>query len=201
MQTIDTPIQGNPDNGRKLMLNRKKGNCISCHILPDAPLPGNVGINLSTIGKWDRNDEYLFNYIYDARIYNPVTVMPPWGTNSILTKDEIKDIVSYLKTLQKPAKFDTPNENPENRVVSIEARDNLDEFENPGMFAVTLGEKLYNQSGTTGKSCQSCHDKPETIFAKWAVNMPKVESRLGKVIGVEEFVTRHARATTGAGYC
>jgi len=200
IQTIDTPIKGDPVNGKKLVTTRKKGNCVSCHILPGASFPGNVGINISSIGKWGLPDEFLFNYVYDARIYNPRTVMPPWGTNGVLTKTEVMDIVSYLKTLTQPVKFDSPEQNPEKRPVPVETRDNLDEFENSGMFAVDLGEKLYTQKGPKGQSCQDCHGKPEKAFAKWAVNMPKVEPRLNKVLGVEEFVTRHARVTTGAEY-
>lgn len=200
IQTITSPIQGDPVNGQKLVNNRQKGNCVSCHILPDASFPGNVGINISSIGKWGLPDQFLFNYVYDARIYNPHTVMPPWGTNGVLSKQEIMDIVSYLKTLKKSVKFGSPEQNPNKRPVPVETRDNLDEFENSGMFAVDIGEELYTQQGPKGKSCQDCHGKAEKAFGKWATHMPKVEPRLNKVIGVEEFVTRHARVTTGAEY-
>ncbi|MEN8218226.1 MAG: sulfur oxidation c-type cytochrome SoxA [Pseudomonadota bacterium] len=200
IQPVDLPIKGDPANGRKLMTNRKKGNCAACHIFPDVSLSGNVGLNISTVGNWGLPEELLFNYVYDARIYNPTTVMPPFGSNKILNKSEIMDIVSYLKTLTKPVKFDNPEDNPEKRPVPVETRDNLDEFENPGMFAVAVGEELYSQVGPKGKSCQDCHSEPEKTFSNWAVHMPKVEPRLNKVLGVEEFVTRHARATTGAEY-
>ena len=30
-------------------------------------------------------DEWLFNYVYDGRVYNPDTVMPPWGRHGFLT--------------------------------------------------------------------------------------------------------------------
>jgi sulfur-oxidizing protein SoxA len=192
-------LKGDPKKGAKTVVNRKRGNCIACHVMPGA-LPGNVGIDLSTIGSWQRTDEQLFNYIFDPRIFNPNTVMPPWGANNMLTKQEIIDVVAYLQTLKTPVKFKDKNENPNQRPAPIEERDNLDEFENPGMFAVTLGEELYNKKGKTGKSCNSCHDKPAETFKKWAVTMPKVETRLNKVMGIEEFVTRHARATTGEEY-
>lgn len=200
IQQVETPIKGNPDNGKKLIADRKKGNCAACHLLPEEKLPGNVGINISTIGTWQRTDEYLFNYIYDPRIYNPTTVMPPWGAHEVLTKAEIQDIVTYFKTLTKPVQFTDPLENPDKRPIPVEDRDNLDKLENPAMFAVELGERLYNQPGPLGKSCRDCHDNPQQTFVTWAVRMPKVEPRLNKVIGVEEFVTRHARATTGAEY-
>lgn len=194
-------IVGDPAKGKALVSDRKRGgSCYACHILPDASLPGNVGINISSIGVWGRDDEYLFNYIYDPRMFNPSTVMPPWGTHGIFSKAEIKDIVAYLKTLTKPVKFDSTQENPDTRTVPIETRDNFDEFVNPAMMSVDMGKDLYITEGPTGKSCQSCHEKPDVEFATWATDMPKVETRMNKVIGVEEFVTRHAMATTGAEY-
>lgn len=197
----DSSIQGDPVKGKQLIGDRKRGgSCYACHILPGGDLPGNVGINISTIGVWNRSDEYLFNYIYDPRIFNPNSVMPPWGAHEVFSEQEIKDMVSYLKTLSTPVKFDTPTENPDTRPTPVENRDNLDEFVNPAMMSVDLGEALYTQEGPKGKSCQSCHEHPKVDFARWATNMPKVEPRLNKVIGVEEFVTRHARATTGAEY-
>ncbi len=197
---FETPIRGNPENGKKLVNNRKRGgSCLACHIFPDASLPGNVGPDFSLIGLWGRSDERLFNYIYDPRKFNPYTVMPPWGKHKLFTKNEIKDIVSYLKTLTKASDFKTPEDNPANRPIPIETRDNLDPFENPGMFTMELGEELFTTSGPTGKSCQDCHSD-ENAFSTWAVTMPKFETRLNKIIGIEEFVTRHARATTGAEY-
>ncbi len=197
---FESPIMGNPENGKKLVNDRTRGgSCLACHVFPDASLAGNVGFDLSLIGLWGRSDERLFNYIYDPRQYNPDTVMPPWGKHKIFTKNEIKDIVSYLKTLTQASDFKSPEDNPALRPIPIETRDNLDPFENPGMFTVELGEELFTTSGPTGKSCQDCHSD-EKAFTTWAVTMPKFETRLNKIIGIEEFVTRHARATTGADY-
>lgn len=184
IQPITYKIKANPANGKKLVADKQKGNCVTCHILPDVPQPGNIGINLSFIGTWNLPDEFLFNYIYDARIYNPKTVMPPWGAHNILTTDEIKDIVSYLKTLTIPAEF-KKRPIPQNNV------DNLDEFENPAMFELETGTDLFIES------CQKCH---KNFPNKWAATMPKFEPRLNKIIGIEEFITRHASATTGAKY-
>lgn len=195
-------IAGNPKRGKELVADRSRGgSCFACHILPGSDLPGNVGINISNIGIWGRTDEYLFNYIYDPRIYNPTSVMPPWGAHGIFTKAEIRDIVAYLKILSKPVKFkDGDLNNPDRRPVPVEDRDNLDEFTNPAVLVIETAEELYAKKGATGKACVDCHAKPETEFAIWSTNMPKVSTRLNKVLGVEEFVTRHARATTGEDY-
>jgi sulfur-oxidizing protein SoxA len=48
-----------------------------------------------------------------------------------------------------------------------------------------------------GAACATCHRQPAQAFKTWAAIMPRWEPRLDKVLGVEEFVTRHAKATTG----
>lgn len=187
IQPITSIIKANSANGKKLVADKNKGNCVTCHILPDVSQPGNIGINLSFIGTWNLPDQLLFNYIYDPRVYNSNTVMPPFGAYNILTTDEIKDIVSYLKTLRIPVQF-------KKRPIPINNVNNLDEFENPAMFELETGTELFIES------CQKCHKTSEDSFAKWAVTMPKFEPRLNKIIGIEEFITRHASATTGAKY-
>ncbi len=189
-QNIEILSKGNPENGKKLVINRKRGGgCVACHILPDTALPGNVGPNLSFMGLLGRSDEYLFKYIYDARLFNPITVMPPWGANQVFSNIEIKDIVAYLQTLTQ---FIPPKDNPATRQIPTDTRDNLDPFENPSIFSLDLGEELFEQS------CQNCHQKAvENEFTTWAASMPKFETRLNKIIGIEEFITRHTLATTG----
>jgi sulfur-oxidizing protein SoxA len=200
-KNIETPIKGNPENGKKLVANRKRGGgCVACHIFPDTQMPGNIGPDFSSIGTWKRPDAYLFNYIYDPRLFYPNTTMPPWGAHNVLSQDEIKDIVVYLQTLTEVAEK-TPIDDPAKRPIPVDTRDNLDEFENPAMLSVELGEELFNTLGSTDKSCHSCHASAvENAFTTWAATMPKFETRLNKIIGIEEFITRHARATTGAEY-
>jgi sulfur-oxidizing protein SoxA len=196
------PIEGDSANGAKLVADRSRGgSCLACHVMGpagNADLPGNVAPDLSEIGNAGREDEWLFNYVFDARVYNPETVMPPWGSHGFFTEAEIKDIVAFLKTLKSPAAFRTALDNPDKRPPPVEKRDNLDALENPGMWAVDKGQELWKTRGAAGFSCNTCHSDPATSFKTWAASMPKWEPRLGKVLGVEEFVTRHAKATTGA---
>ena len=79
----------------------------------------------------------------------------------------------------------------------VESRANLDALENPGMWAVDRAPALWELRGPSGVACADCHDKPEQTLKSWAASMPKWEPRLDKVLGVEEFVTRHAKAMTG----
>src|SRR6185437_3849206 len=165
-----------------------------------ANLPGNVGPNLSEIGTAGRTDEWLFNYIYDARVYNPDTVMPPWGSHGEFSDQEINDMVAFLKTLKQPAPFKTALDDPDERPDPVEKRDNLDPMENPGLWTIDKAQALWKENGPAGKSCNSCHSNPAAAFKTWAASMPRWEPRLNKVLGVEEFVTRHAKATTGAAW-
>src|SRR6202011_3157168 len=52
-------------------------------------------------------------------------------------------------------------------------------------------------TGPGGAACATCHRQPAQAFKTWAATMPRWEPRLNKVLGVEEFVTRHAQAATG----
>lgn len=195
---IEGEITGNPQNGQLLVADRRRGgSCYACHVFPGAALPGSVGPNLTTVGTWGRSDEHLYNYIYDPRTFNPVSVMPPWGAHGVFSDAEIRDIVSYLKTLRIPVKV-PPLEDPMLRPRPIEQRDNLDPFENPGMWWTEIGETEYSKTHKSGQSCVACHAAPKKDFEKWATQMPKFSTKLNKVVGIEEFVARHAKATMDA---
>jgi sulfur-oxidizing protein SoxA len=198
------PIASDAEKGAKLVADRNRGgSCLACHVMGqagNADQPGNVGPDLSEIGNAGLSDEQLFNFIYDARVYNADTVMPPWGSHGVFTDAEINDMVAFLKTLKKPVVFKVEVDNPERRGTPVEKRDNLDALENPGMWALDRAAVLWRTRGPTGFACGTCHNDPKTAFKAWAASMPKWEPRLNKVLGIEEFVTRHAKATTGASY-
>jgi len=202
---IEGPITGDAANGQKLVADRTRGgSCLACHIMGpagNADLPGNVGPDLSQIGDAGREDEWLWNYVNDARVYNPASIMPPWGTHRLFNEKEINDIVAFLKTLKSPATFKTELDNPAKRHTPVEKRDNLDATTNPAMWAVDKGEELFKKrEAATGFACATCHGDAAARFKTWAAGMPKWEPRLDKVLGVEEFVFRHAKATTGANW-
>ena len=187
-------VTGDPERGQKLAFDRNRGGgCLACHVMGPKTLeaPGNVGPDLSEIGKAGRSDQWLFNYVYDARVYNAKSVMPPWGKHGFYSEAEIKDIVAFLKTLKTPAKFANPLDDPAQRPRPVEDRDALDPFVNPAADHIGAGTDLFMQA------CVSCHATPEETFKHWAVQMPKWEPRLKKVLGVEEFIARHAKATSG----
>jgi L-cysteine S-thiosulfotransferase len=194
---IGAITDGDAERGKKLFGDRSKGgSCMVCHVVPGASFPGNVGPELSTYRTKGRSDSQIYNYILDPRQFNPVSMMPPWGTNGILNDQEIKDLVAYLKTLKEPAKL-SDLDNPATRPLPKSTVDYHDPTENPAMFEVDRGKKHFDKAGPAGKSCASCHKNPEQAFKTWAAHMPYYEPRMKKVLNSEEFLTRHARATTG----
>lgn len=196
---IEGEITGDAAKGKELAFDRRRGgSCVACHIMGSGELPGSVGPDLSEVGTWGRTDEELFNSVFDRRVYNPETVMPPWGTHGVFTDAEIRDIVAFLKSLKKPASYKTDLDNPAKRPEPVEDRDNLDPFVNPAAEIIDeTGPATYAKAGANGKACASCH-QDAAAFKGWAAKMPRWEPRLNKILGVEEFLARHAKATMDA---
>ena len=85
--------------GKKLAFNRKKGNCLACHMMDDGTLPGDIGPPLIAMKARYPSWEELRAQIYDARGSNPNTIMPPFGTHGIISDSEIDKITDYVWTL------------------------------------------------------------------------------------------------------
>jgi sulfur-oxidizing protein SoxX len=85
--------------GQKLAFDRGKGNCLTCHVIKGGDLPGTIGPELVGIkAKYPNRDE-LVAIVFDETKRNPLTVMPPFGRNRILTEKEISAVVDFLQTL------------------------------------------------------------------------------------------------------
>jgi sulfur-oxidizing protein SoxX len=85
--------------GQKLAFDRKKGNCLACHIVQGGTLMGTAGPPLVAMKARFPKREVLFDQVSDARIKNNKTIMPPFGTHQILSKQEIELVVTWLYTL------------------------------------------------------------------------------------------------------
>lgn len=91
--------QSSVDEGRKLAFDRSKGNCLTCHVIAGGDLPGSIGPKLAGIkSKYPRRED-LVAILNDETLRNPLTVMPPFGRNRILTEQEINAVVDFLQTL------------------------------------------------------------------------------------------------------
>ena len=85
--------------GQKIAFDRGKGNCLTCHAIKGGDLPGSIGPKLENItGKYPNRSD-LVAIITDETQRNPLTVMPPFGRNRILTEREINAVVDFLQTL------------------------------------------------------------------------------------------------------
>ena len=87
------------EEGRKIALNRRKGNCVACHVIEEATLPGNVGPPLFAMKARFPDKARLREQIWDATKMNPKSLMPPFGRHEILTEDEIDKVVEFIHSL------------------------------------------------------------------------------------------------------
>ena len=85
--------------GQKLAFDRSKGNCLTCHAITGGDLPGSIGPALVDIKAKYPNRDDLVAILFDETRRNPLTVMPPFGRNRILTGKEIDAVVDFLQTL------------------------------------------------------------------------------------------------------
>ena len=87
------------EEGKVIATDRKRGNCMSCHVMGDAKLPGNIGPPLIAMKARFPDKAKLHAQIWDATQRNPQSLMPPFGKHGILSKDDIDKVVEYLLTL------------------------------------------------------------------------------------------------------
>jgi len=97
---LEEPLNGDPVRGQQLAMARDKGYCIVCHELPGEVWPGTVGALLLKFKQHNYPNELVFQQIFDSRAFNPISVMPPYGTFGILNEQEIRDLVAYLQSLE-----------------------------------------------------------------------------------------------------
>ena len=116
-QTIPQSLTGkagDPVNGKKVVINRKKGNCLACHVMPipEQQFHGKTGPSLFGVG--ERMDAASLRMrVVDPKVVNPDTMMPSFYRKdgfhrvmkkfqgkTILSAQEVEDVVAYLQTLK-----------------------------------------------------------------------------------------------------
>lgn len=105
--------------GLRIMANRQQGNCVTCHqvsVLRDAKgidgaagKQGDFGPSLDGVAS-RYNTTQLRQWVMDARLLKPNTLMPPFGTlegttqanpaRPMLSTDEIDKVTAALATLR-----------------------------------------------------------------------------------------------------
>jgi sulfur-oxidizing protein SoxA len=171
---------GDARRGKVLAYASEKGNCLACHVLEaDGEQPGNVGPNLSAYSKTDRTAAYVFQQLWDARVHNAKTTMPPFGTNGILSAPEVADIVAYLRTLKHASTPDYPAPAPgRNFVVAGDDLSLADHY-------LDQGKVQFEQPGPSGKSCASCHAEKHSLRGA-ATRYPVYDHAAARPITLEE---------------
>jgi sulfur-oxidizing protein SoxX len=88
--------QADIDEGKRLTLE----NCQSCHQYEGTDQAGTVGPPFSGMKARFSDRKKLYDIIYDAQAaLRKDTMMPPFGRNELLAKDEIEKIIDFLYTL------------------------------------------------------------------------------------------------------
>jgi L-cysteine S-thiosulfotransferase len=114
---IPLPLTGAPGDaarGKAIVTSRQTGLCLLCHSapLPEEKFQGTIGPDLKGAGS--RNTEgQLRLRIVDPRRFNPDTIMPAYYRQdglervapafrgkTVLTAEEIEDVVAFLMTLR-----------------------------------------------------------------------------------------------------
>ncbi len=89
----------NLKEGKKLAFDRKKGNCLACHMVVDGVSPGNIGPPLIAMKARFPDRAKLRMQIWDATTVNPESAMPPFGRHRILSEEEVDKVTDYIWSL------------------------------------------------------------------------------------------------------
>lgn len=118
---IPLSLTGSPGDavrGRAIVASRQQGLCLLCHTgpIPEERFQGNLAPDLAGAGsRWTIGQLRL--RIVDARHFNAETIMPSyyhskdllrvagaWQDKTILTAQQIEDVVAFLATLRSDEK-------------------------------------------------------------------------------------------------
>lgn len=84
------------EQGKAIAFDRKKGNCLACHMIATGDLPGNIGPPLVAMAMRYPDKAKLRAQIWDSTASNPMSTMPPFGSHRILTEDEIDLVTEFI---------------------------------------------------------------------------------------------------------
>ena len=108
-----TGAPGDPVRGKTIVVSRQTGLCLLCHSapLPEEKFQGTIGPDLKGAGSRDTEGQLRLR-IVDSRLFNPDTIMPsyyrldglesvapPFRRRTVLTAEQIEDVVAFLTTL------------------------------------------------------------------------------------------------------
>ena len=109
-----TGAKGDPARGRAIVANRQVGLCLLCHSgpFPEERFQGNLAPDLTAVGA-RLSEGQIRQRIVDPTKVNPQSIMPAYYKSeglvrvapayrgkTVLTAEQIEDIVAYLSTLK-----------------------------------------------------------------------------------------------------
>ncbi len=226
-----TSTLGDAERGRHIFMDRERGDCLVCHAapLPDRQMHGTVGPALDGIGSRYSAGALRLRLV-DAQRINPQSVMPayykvsglyrvltPYRNKTLLTAQEIEDVIAYLLTLKDTppplegqsaqqiaeAQSDTGSHRRKQPLYVVETRRSgytylsqenqqlqNDEFANPGMLWVERGRELWAKTdGAANTACASCHAGAESMRGVRS-RYPRFDSQSKKLINLEQQINR-----------
>jgi sulfur-oxidizing protein SoxX len=92
-------LNGDAEAGKEVAMDRARGNCIACHMMPGGDSPGAIGPALIAMQTRFPSKHDVAQQIWDPMIKNPEAVMPPFGKHGILSDKEFVDVVEYIWSL------------------------------------------------------------------------------------------------------
>lgn len=111
-----TGAAGNVEKGKTTFANRKQGNCLACHIngdMKDLPFHGEVGPPLDGVADRYEDGELRAILVNSKSVFED-SIMPSFYKlengartaekfqgKTILSAEQIEDIIAYLKTLKE----------------------------------------------------------------------------------------------------
>jgi sulfur-oxidizing protein SoxX len=88
------------EEGKKIFMTKKLGNCLACHAVNGEKVdgPGSFGPKLQYLSAWP--EQALYDKVYDPYTTNPISAMPAFGKNGVLSHKQIEAVVAFLKTIK-----------------------------------------------------------------------------------------------------
>ena len=203
------PIEAS--EGLRIMADRNTGNCVSCHEIPAwrdstqsanrLTLQGNFAPSLQGVGA-RYSKQQLRQWIVDARVIHPNTLMPPYGnterlnlparSQNLLTQKQIDAVVHTLTTFTQVPVANKDETSPEALAASGLAQLQSANVMNPIGLWIDEGKRKWE------KDCTSCHALEKVVKA--VPDFPKLDASR-KLINLEDQISicrQRVEATTNA---
>ena len=108
-------LQGDPENGKQVAIDRSRGNCLACHMMPipEEEFHGQVGPPLHCLAM-RYSEGQLRARLVEPMLYNANTIMPGYYRHprdnhrlanayqgkTFLSAQELEDLVAFVVTLR-----------------------------------------------------------------------------------------------------